>query len=264
MLNFGRVVDIQAGDMSLSNKDFTIEFTVPFDNDLLPNESEIKIYNLSDTSILGFKLDKALIINAGYEGNAGTILQGFISKVKTEYNGVDKTTTIYVLDSENLSSRKLEDIVYGEETLASTILEEMAGQLGLKIAQMNLNQDVLYESGYTATGEITGIIKKLAADCGTSAYVNKGQLYIRNLREGNDASIDLSADTGLIGQPEAFDEGDYGFKGLRLKAQLQHRITTASVIQLISKRVEAKLHIRKGSHKCSGSDFVTEMEGIYP
>ncbi|NHN29444.1 phage protein [Paenibacillus agricola] len=263
MVNFGRVVEIQAGNVSLSNKNFTIEFTVPFDNDLLPNESEIKIFNLSDTTIGSFKSDEKLIVNAGYEGNTGAILQGFISRVTTAFSGVDKTTTIYVLDSENLSSRKLEDIAYAEGTMASKILEEMAGQLGLEVAQMNLNQDVRYDGGYTATGEITDIIKKLAADCGTSAYINKGRLYIRNLREGADDLIDISANTGLIGQPEASTEGT--FEVMKLKTQLQHRVTTASVIKLNSKRhKDVTLHIRKGSHRYNGSDFVTEMEGIFP
>jgi hypothetical protein len=263
MVNFGRVVEIQARDVNLSNKDFTIEFTVPFDNDLLPNESEIKIFNLTDATIRKFNTDEKLIVNAGYEGNTGSILQGFITKIVTSFSGVDKTTTIHVLDSENLSSRELKDIAYAEGTLASEILEEMAGQLGLEVAQMNLNQDVRYDGGYTATGEVTDIIKKLAADCGTSAYINKGRLYIRNLREGADDLIELSANTGLIGQPESTQDGI--FEIIKLKSQLQHRVTTASVIKLNSKRhKDVTLHIRKGSHRCTSSDFVTEMEGILP
>ncbi|TDF92204.1 hypothetical protein E1757_30675 [Paenibacillus piri] len=262
MNNFGRVAEIQTGTKSFSSKDFTIEFTVPFDNDLLPNESEIKIYNLSDSTLAKIELNQTLLINAGYEGDTGMILHGYISEVKTAWNGVDKETTIHVLDSDDLSSRKLEDVAYAEGTRASFILQEMAGQLGLPLAQFYLNQDVQYDGGYTASGDVTDIIKKIAADCGTSAYINKGQLYIRNLRHGADDVIELSQDTGLIGRPEPFKEES--FSGMKLKSQLQHRITTASVIRLLSRQKEATLHIRKGSHKMTSSDFVTEMEGIYP
>ncbi|MFD0679946.1 MULTISPECIES: phage protein [unclassified Paenibacillus] len=262
MNNFGRVAEIQTGTKTFSNQSFTMEFTVPFDNDLLPNESEIKIYNLSDSTLAEIELGNTLIINAGYEGDAGMILHGYISRIKTAWSGVDKITTIHVLDSDKLSDRKLEDITYAEDTLASIILKEMAEQLGLPVAQFVLNQDVRYAGGYTASGEVTDIIKKIAADCGTSAYINKGHLYIRNLREGTDDVFELSQDTGLIGMPEPFDE-DY-FSGMHLKSQLQHRITTASVVRLFSRQKEATLHIRKGSHKMNSSDFVTEMEGIYP
>ncbi|SFL09759.1 hypothetical protein SAMN03159341_103193 [Paenibacillus sp. 1_12] len=265
MVNFGRKVEIQSGSRSLTNQDFTIEFTVPFDNDLLPNESEIKIYNLTDDTIKEFEVGKKLIINAGYTGNVGMILQGVISNKVTQYSGVDKTTTIHVLDAENKDKSEVKDIAFAKGTPASKILDQMTSELGIHVAQFFLNEDFVYEEGYTATGRITDIIKKIAADCGTSAYVNKGQLYIRNLRHGNDAAIALSAESGLIGQPESFDEGEYGFEGLRLKSQLQHRITTATVIKLNSKRYQdTTLHIRKGSHRCTGSDFVTEMEGIYP
>lgn len=264
MVNFGRVVEIRVGSRSLSSEDFTIEFTVPFDNDLLPNESEIKIYNLTDTTINLFKLKEELIINAGYKGNTGTILKGNISKCSTQYSGVDKITTIHVLDAEKMSDRKVNDLAFAENTKASTILKQMTKELGITVAQMYLNEDMNYEDGYTATGEITDIIKKIAADCGTSAYINKGELYIRNLRLGNDTVVYLSADSGLIGQPEEFDDGEDKPKGMRIKSQLQHLITTASVIELTAKRSIKKLHIRKGSHKCSSSDFVTEMEGIYP
>ncbi|NQX67986.1 hypothetical protein HQN90_17835 [Paenibacillus alba] len=262
MRNFGRVAEVMTANMSFTNNEFGVEFTVPFDNTPLPNESEIKIWNLSDSTISRIIRNETLVMNAGYEGDVGVILHGFISKVLTKREGIDRITYIYVLDSEDLSSRKTKDIAYAPGTLASYILRDMSSVLGLPIAQFELNQDFRYEEGYTANGEVTETIKKVAADCGTSAYVNKGKLYIRNLRIGGDAVFNLSSETGLIGSPEYFE--DENFKGLNMKSQLQYRITTASVIQLNSKQYNGTFHIRKGVHKCSGSDFITEMEGIFP
>lgn len=261
--NFGRVVEVMVNNLSLTMDRFAIEGTVPFDNDPLPNESQIKIWNLSYKTIAQIKRNSILMINAGYRGDIGVILHGFISKVQTKPEGVDTVTTIYVMDSEDLSSRKVADLAYAPGTLASYILKEMAGQLGLPIGQFQLNQDYRYEDGYTASGEVTEIISKVSKDCGTSAYVNKGKLYIRNLRSGADDVFALSPDTGLIGSPEPFE--DDVFKGYNIKSQLQYRITTASVIDLKSKRFSGRVHVRKGSHKFSRTgDFTTEVEAILP
>lgn len=261
--NFGRVVEVMVNHMSFSMDNYGMEGTIPFDNDLLPNESEIKLWNLSKDTINRIKRNDTLMINAGYRGDIGVILHGFVSKVLTKREGVDAVTSIYVLDSQDLSKRKVKDIAYAEGTLASYILKEMAAQLGLPIAQFELNQDYRYEEGYTASSEVTDIIGKVAKDCGTSAFINKGKLYIRNLRRGADDVFALSSETGLIGSPEPFEEET--FKGYRIKSQLQYRITTASVVDLKCKDYEGRVHVRSGTHTFSRTgDFVTDVEAILP
>lgn len=261
--NVGRVVEVMVNHMSFSMDHYAIEGTIPFDNDLLPNESEIKLWNLSKDTINRIKRNDTLMINAGYRGDVGVILHGFVSKVTTKREGVDAVTSIYVLDSQDLSKRKVTDIAYAKGTLASYILREMAKQVGLPIAQFQLNRDYRYEEGYTASGEVTDIIGKVADDCGTSAYINKGKLYIRNLRRGADDVFSLSPETGLIGSPEPFEKDQ--FKGYHFKSQLQYRMTTASVIDLKCKDFMGRVHVRSGTHTFSRTgDFLTEVEAILP
>ncbi len=263
MNNFGRVIEVIVDDMLFSSVDYAVEGTVPFDNDPLPNESEIKLWNLSPETISLLTRNSIVGINAGYKGDIGLILHGRLSKAVTKPQGVDLITTIYVMDSEDLSKRKVTDVAYAEGTLASYILKDMAAQLGLPIAQFDLNRDYRYEEGYTASGKVTDIITKIAKDCGTSAYVNKGKLYIRNLRRGADDVFALSPQTGLIGSPEPFE--DEHFKGYSIKSQLQYRITTASVIDLSSKQFSGRVHVRRGSHHFSRTgNFTTEVEAILP
>jgi hypothetical protein len=263
MANFGRVIEVTVDTLFFSSEFYTIEGTVPFDNDPVPNESEIKIWNLSYETIGYFNKGAIVTVTAGYKGDTGLLLKGFISKVETKSDGVDRVTTIHVMDSDDFAKREVRDIAYQNGVLASYILRQMAAQLGLPIAQFELNQDYKYEEGYTASGEVTKIISDVAADCGTSAYVNKGQLYIRNLRIGADDVFLLSPDTGLIGSPEPFTEDD--FTGYHLESQLQYRITTASVIDVKSKYFEGRVHARSGSHSFSGSgDFKTTVEAILP
>ncbi|CAH1190292.1 hypothetical protein PAECIP111893_00260 [Paenibacillus plantiphilus] len=259
--NFGRVVEIMVSGMKFNMDNYNLEGTVPFDNDTLPNESEIKIWNLSSQTISKIKRGGTLMVNAGYKGDVGLVLHGFISAVQTLRDGVDRVTTINVLDSEDLSKRVLKDVAYTKGTLASSIIKQMAQQIGLPIAQFDLYQDYRYMDGYTASGEVTEIIAKVAQDCRTSVYINKGKLYVRNLRSGADDLFRLSESTGLIGVPE-WQESD-GAQGYGLTSQLQYRITTASVIDLKSRSFSGRLYVRSGSHKFSRTgDFITEMEAV--
>ncbi|MGG6311559.1 phage protein [Paenibacillus macerans] len=259
--NFGRVAEVMTGNLKFTMDQYTMEGKVPFDNDALPNESEIRIWNLSQTTLNNIKKNDTLMVNLGYRGDVGTILHGRISSFGTKWEGVDKVTTIHVLDSEDLSKREIKEIAFAKGTLASAIIKQMAGYIGLPIGQFELNQDYRYQEGYTAKGKVTDIITAVAKDCGTSAYINKQKLYVRNLRRGGDAVFDLSEETGLIGSPEYFEDGR--IKGYKLRSQAQYRITTASVINLKSRVFSGQLHVRNGMHSISNTgDFVTEMEAI--
>jgi hypothetical protein len=261
MSNFGRVVEVLVAGMTFSMEHFNMEGEVPFDDDVLPNESVIRIWNLSAETINKIKRGETLMVNAGYSGDVGVILHSFVSAVRTTWEGVNKITSIYVMDSEDLSKRTLKDVSYKAGTLGSYIIKAMAGQIGLPIAQFELVQDYRYTDGYTASGEVTEIIAKVAKDCKTSVFINKSKLYVRNLRRGADDLFKLSDTTGLIGTPE-YQEGEES-KGYQLKSQLQYRITTASVIDLVSRTFKGRLYVRGGSHSFSRTgDFVTTMEAV--
>lgn len=259
--NFGRVVEVLAAGMTFSMDKYAIEGTVPFDNDTLPNESEIKIYNLAPETIARLKRNENLMVNAGYKGDVGIILHGFISSAQTRWEGVDKVTTLRVLDCEDLSKRTVKDIAYVEGTLASRIIKDMAAQIGLPVAQFELVQDVRYLGGYTASGEATEIIAKVAEDCKTQVYISRGKLYVRNLRRGRDDLFKLSARTGMIGSPEYFE--DEHVKGYNVTQQLQYRVNTASVIDLDSIAFKGRLYVRSGQHSFSRTgDFTTTTEAV--
>lgn len=259
--NFGRVIEVMTANMKFSSENYNIEGTVPFDNDALPNEAEIKLWNLSDTTLSNIKRNEVLMLNAGYKGDVGLLLHGYISNVQTVWEGMDKVTTINVLDSEDLDKREVKEIAYAKNTLASKIIKQMAGYIGLPIAQMDLNQDYRYQEGYTAKGKVTEIITKVCKDCGTSVYINKNKLYIRSLRRGADSVFAANSNTGLIGTPGGFQD-DSG-KGYNISMQLQHRVTTASVIDLTSRAFTGRLYVRSGSHRFSRTgDFITEVAAI--
>jgi len=283
---FDRFAEVKVSDyFCVNNEQLKIKFTVPFDDNTEANESTIEIYNLSDNTISKIKKNDICTITAGYKGDTGVILSGRISLVKTTHDGVDKCTTIYVLDSEDLTEKSIESKSYAAGTSASNILKDLANKLKMPITILKLPTDVKYSKGWTCDGVITEEMQKVAKHCGASVYINKGKLYIRPLTEGDNINFILSVDTGLIGVPSEFTEeveldkedvqnmatqkGQSKIKtvgdkkvieehGFNITSLLQHRITTASLITLNSKYGKGSYRVRSGVHRYDDT-FVTEM-----
>lgn len=264
---FGRVVKITAGSVTIDNS-LDIEFEVPFDDDTEANEAEIRIYNLSKTTIWRLKTDSEISITAGYGTDTGVIFSGVISTVKTKWSGQDKITTITALDSQNLKERDVESISYKAGVKASYILKDLVSRLKLPIAIFKTRRDHTYTEAVTVSGGLMAAIKEYAEVCGVSAYINKRKVYVQHLTDGDDLKFTVSEDTGLVGSPEEFteeiDNEDYTetIKGVTFKMLLEHRITTASIINLKSRDISGKYRVREGSHVCNESDFYTEITAI--
>jgi len=261
MEQFGRVVEVSVSGKTFRSKDLHIEFDVPFDDDASPNESVIRIYNLTQDTISRIKRNDVLTINAGYEGDVGLLLSGRVSYVSTRKDGPDKVTSIYVLDSTDLTGVKIEEKAYAPGVTGRTILNDLVPLLKVPVGSFRLPKSKVYAEGYTVSGSIVDHCEEVAKDCGAAFYVNRGKLYVRPLTDGDDARFVLRSDTGLVGSPEYFEDRD-GVKGYHIECLLQHRITTASIIELESKFVRGRFRVRRGSHVCNMDTFLTTAEVI--
>ena len=110
-------------------------------------------------------------------------------------------------------------------------------------------------------------IRKYAKVCGVSAYICKGQIYVRHILDGDGLDFTLSSDTGLLSLSE-FEEEQTAedFKdtvtGYEMTMLLQHRITTASLIHVQGRNVTGTYRVREGSHTYDGTDFLTKVKAI--
>ena len=264
---FGRVVKIQTGGLTLDNE-LDIEFTVPFDDNTEANEAEIKIYNLSKTTIGRLKTDEEISITAGYGTDTGVIFVGVISAVKTRWSGRDKVTTINAIDDAKLKDRDIDSISFNAGVKASYILRTLVGKLNLPIAVFRTKRDHTYPEAVTVQGGLMSNIQQYAEVCGVSAYINKRKVYVWHLTEGDNLGFSVNVDTGLIDSPEEFTEEvkneDYTetVNGVTFKMLLEHRITTASIITLKSRDYSGQYRVREGQHVCSESEFYTEITAI--
>ena len=260
-------VIIKTGDVTIDNQDLDVEFEIPFDDDTEADEAEIIVYNISDLTIQNIKKDAQISVTAGYWSDTGVIFSGVISKVKTYYSGEDRATEIYAIDQASLQERELKSISYAKGTTASKILRDLVSQVGLPVAVFSPKRDHTYKDKSTVDGGLMENIRKYAKVCGVSAYICKGQIYVRHILDGDGLDFTLSSDTGLLSLSE-FEEEQTAedFKdtvtGYEMTMLLQHRITTASLIHVQSRNVTGTYRVREGSHTYDGTDFLTKVKAI--
>lgn len=264
---YGHSVIIQTGDVTICSEDLDCEFDIPFDDDVEADEAEILVYNLADETLQGIQKGTPITVTAGYGDDTGIIFSGFISKKNTGFSGVDKVTQIFALDSEDRKEQELKSIAYQANTAASAILNDLLARLGLPVAVFSLKRDHIYKDGKTISGGLMENIRKQALVCGVSAYICRGQVYVRSILEGDSLDFALSSDTGLLELSE-FEEDltaeDFSdtVHGYHVKMLLQHRIQTGSILHIQSRNVNGDFRVREGSHTYDGTDFLTTVTVI--
>lgn len=257
---FGRYAEIICAGMTLDSEALDLEFNVPFDSDVEPNESEIRIFNLKSDTINRFKKNQKLVLNAGYRGDIGVVLSGYISKVKTDHQGVDKVTTLYVLDSVPLNTSRTLNKAYKKNIKASQIIKDLLALLKLD-AKIQIVKDKTYAKGYTIDGEVVAALANLANECGGTFFMSKGKAYISPIHSGATPKFVLNEKSGLIGTPSSFEQESQS--GYSVTSLLQYRLATADAVTLDSNVAKGKFYVYSGKHRWSGSEFVTELDLIY-
>ena len=260
---FGQTVVIQSGNVTIRNSELDCEFTTNFDDNTQANEAEIIVYNLTDKTINQFINKAKITITAGYNTDTGIVFDGYITSKKTYREGVDKITVIRALDDSKRNNQSVQSVSYAAGKKASYILRDLCGKVGLPIAVFKVARDYTYTDEVTVDGSLSDAIKQYATVCGVAAYVCKQKLYVRPLNDGDNTRFKLSADTGLLSVSEFEEEleteenGREVVKGFDVECLLQHRMQTASIIELDSVNYKGNFRVREGTHVYSGGEFKT-------
>lgn len=261
---FGSVAIIRTGGVTLNSDSLDVEYTVPFDDDMEPNEAEIIVYNLSDNTIEQLKKGAEITVESGYKGDTGVIFKGFISKVKTTYEDADKVTTINAMD--DIKDHSMESQSFAAGTKASTILKALIDKTGIPVAVFKIRRDHTYKDSQTVDGDLMENIKKYAEVCGISVYVSKGEIYARYIKEGDNLNFEVSVDTGMIGSPCPYEEEivaeDFTdvVNGYYVDMILQHRMRAGAIVSLKSKRENGTYRVCSGTHRFSIYEATTTVK----
>lgn len=261
---FGFTATLQSGNVTISSETLDFEGYVPFDDDMEPNEADFTVYNLSDNTIKQLKKGAALSCTAGYKGDTGVMFSGFITKVKTVYEGADKVTTIYAMD--DIKDHTLESLSFAKGTKASYILRTLIDKTGIPVAAFKVRRDHTYKDGQTVDGDLMDNISKYADVCGISVYVNKGKVYARHIKEGDNLNFVVSSETGMIGSPSPYTEEimaeDFTetVNGYEVNMLLQHRMCAGAIVSLKSKSGSGTYRVCSGVHTFSPDEAKTQIK----
>lgn len=261
---FGSLATIKSGQVAISSETLDVEFTVPFDDDMEPNEAEMVVYNLSDNTIKQLKKNAEISIEAGYKGDTGVLFKGFISKVKTTHEGADKVTTVYALD--DIKKHSVASLSFAEGTTASYILRTLIGMTGIPVAVFSVRRDHTYEDSQTVDGDLMENIGRYAKVCGISVYVSKGKIYARYIKNGDNLNFNVSVETGMIGSPAEYSEEvkaeDFveTVNGFEVDMLLQHRMCAGAIVALKSKMASGTYRVCSGEHRFSPNEATTRIK----
>lgn len=261
---FGSSAIIRCNGAVIKSSELDVEFSIPFDDDMEANEAEIIIYNLSNTTKNRLTKGKSITVEAGFKGDTGVIFKGYIAKSKTVFEGVDRKTTLKCLD--RVKTQTLKEVTFKKGTKASTILKNLIDRTKTPIAVFKVRRDFTYKDEQKIDGDLMENIKKYAEVCGISVYVNKGKIYARYLKEGDNINFTLSEETGMVGTPSEYEEEISAEKykdtirGYEIETLLQHRFTTAAIVNLESRNAKGKFRIRSGEHTFNDSEALTKIK----
>lgn len=238
-----------------------IHFDSEFSNEPMPNVTNISIFNLSETSRKEIKKGAKVILKAGYVGDVGVISEGYINLISpVQYDGTTKEIAFSFIEGVDYSEKNDINMTFGKGSYAKTIIQRVAQKANISISKIELKTNKKYSSGYTADGNPLDILQEIVEACKSAMYFRRGKLVIRDIKSGDDERFILEQTSGLLGYPQRFEEDDQS--GWSIRSLLQHRIATASIIEIKSKYVKGTYRVRGGTHSSSGDNFETNCEVI--
>lgn len=252
-----RKAEVIVDDLKLTYPELYIEAEINFNNSSESNVGNIKLYNLSDKSIKKFQKDKTIQLNAGYEGDIGSLLAGVIIRITTNYEGVDKVTEVVVGDGTERWLNATINKTWKTGITSDRIIKTCANQLPFNFAGYETDT-IDYPKGKVHSGTIKSLMEEIATDIGAKLHISRGIIYFRQPKQATINIVRLNKDTGLIGTP-TISEAD-GETFYEVDSLLNYRIWTDSIIEIESKTINGRYKVNGGSHSIAGGDFVTTME----
>jgi hypothetical protein len=221
----------QGQALDLSN--FRIKFSVKRSNAMTPNVADIKVFNLSQQTQLQIQKEfTRVVLQAGYEGNAGVIFAG---SIKQTIIGRESATDTFI------------EIIAGDGDLAYNfaVVSQSLAKGSTPQTQVNAAVAAMAPMGTTAGGN-TVVPATQVLPRGKVMFGN-ARTYLRNVAQSQNQNwsiqnekvvfvpqdaylpgtvVVLNSQTGMVGTPQQT------LQGVNVKALLNPQIQIATRVQL--------------------------------
>lgn len=244
---FNRLVELQIGQAGQEGRifrDLRIEFEVDKNRESNANSGRVSIYNLNPQSrnLINDEGQKYQL-KVGYAGLGNSpILEilslGDVLDVETIRRGPDIVTQFKIGEATKALSEKTLDKSYEEGTSIKTIVNDMADQLEVAKGAIKGLKDLVFNSGYSATGKIKDRLDELTSKQDLEWSVQNGELQILPKDDSTDEeAILLTMNTGLLKAYKAKSEkaGATELKDVtRFEALLNPNIKIGRKVHIVS------------------------------
>ena len=228
--------------------DFKITFNVRAADQETPDHCAIRIYNLSketvkritggfssttNTHTVGEFTDISL--NAGYQGNFGSIFKGTIKQFRVgREDNLNSYVDIFAADGDYLYSKTISMNIPAAKTyeeVIQAISEQVETDIDTTSVQIS-STNLVFLRGAVIFGMARAKYRLLANNLNASWRIENGKIIFmdnQGYREGE--VICINAKTGLIGVPEQTDQG------IKVTCLLNHKIRIGDRVQLNNQEI---------------------------
>ncbi|MGE8565245.1 MAG: phage protein [Achromobacter sp.] len=291
MSRFDRVYRLLVGKVGTKGLEVVppirVTFDISKDASEEPNDHTIRIYNLAaDTRKALEEPDLRCVLYAGYAEEGGPLLiaSGTLVFAYTRFEQPDIVTELIVKDGFIEIRDTAVSIGLGPGAQASSIIRDIARQMGLPLVMADELPDRRWQQGFSFYGAARTALHKVAQGAGLEWSIQNQQLQVvRRRGTTRRQAVVLAADTGLLGYPERTREaarekarvkdkrtGDdvnlvsaqQQRDGWRVTSLLLPTINPGDLVKLESRSVESFLRVEAVRHTgdSEGGDWQSELE----
>lgn len=179
-----------------------------------PNRLDCRVYNLSEDTCrrLGSREFTRLVLQAGYEGNFGLIFGGTIRQVRFgRENGVNTYADFLVSDGDRAYNYAVVNATLAAGATQADVVKAATASMEQHGAQPGYTPDLGGQAlprGKVMYGMAREYMRDAAESTNTSWSIQDGRVQMvpkRGYIPGK--AISLTAESGLIGQPEQTEQG---------------------------------------------------------
>lgn len=172
-----------------------------------PNEFDIEIKGLTNTTVAKIKLKNSVRLVAGYGADIGEVASGIITRKEME-----KGTLKLKCREVPANFKKLVSAAYAPNTTASTIINDLASKCGFTVKQCELKNDKVYGIGESILGSGLYEIGQIVKDCDSQMTTKNNFIYIYHSEINTEKVIKLSYQSGLLEEPKPQNIEEISYK----------------------------------------------------
>lgn len=201
-----------------------------------PNTADIRVYNLSKSTMVRIKEFSRVVLQAGYRSGAGLIFGGNIRQVRRGRNGADTYLDILASDGDKAYNYAVVNATLAAGATAADQVGKAASAMSEHGATVGSVPDLggtVLPRGKVMYGMARKYLRDASAGNGCTWSIQSGAVQVvpvQGYLPGR--AVRLTARTGLVGQPEQTNEG------IKVRALINPRFRVGGRIQLDNESIQ--------------------------